>query len=397
MAYLTRKRPFLVVLLLLFSLLLASCRFGQRTPETPDILLTSLTPDAPAAVTYPVTAAGEVVQLQTYSGRVIPGRQEDLFFRRGGQIAEVYVQDGVKVEAGDLIAKLDDDVLEIDLETALLTLAIAKENLKQAEENLASRREQAQNSLDISRLRLEGATQRVDISDSTLTVDTLTEIRKLELRQAEIALENVPEEVDPTLALNVRRAELGVERVKQSILEGQIEVPFAGEIRFINLPEDSEPMAASAYNAVARLVDTTQSKVELNLTRTELETLSEGMPVKITAANLGTGTLDGVISALPRPFGTSQGSLTEVSLVDPSEGAQLREGITVGVEVRLQSKPGALLIPRSTLQEENQLYYVSVLENDQLRKVNVAVGVISSDYVEIIAGLSAGELVAEPQ
>ncbi len=396
MVYLTRARQLMVVLLFL-PLLLTSCRFGQRVPETPDILLPSMTPDAPAAVTYPVTASGEVVQVETYSGRVIPGRQEDLFFRRGGQIAEVYVQDGAKVEAGDLIAKLDADVLEIDLETALLTLAIAKENSKQAEESLASRREQAQNNLDISRLRLEGVTQRVDISDTTLTVDTATEIRKLELRQAEIALENVPEEVDPTLALNVRRAELGVERVKQSILEGQIEVPFAGEIRFINLPEDNEPMAASAYSAVARLVDTAQSKVELNLTRTELETLSEGMPVKITAANLGTGTLDGIISALPRPFGTSQGSLTEVSLVDPTEGTKLREGVTVGVEVRLQSKPGALLIPRSTLQEENQLYYVTVLENDELRKVNVGVGVVSSDYVEIVAGLSAGELVVEPQ
>jgi len=396
MVYLTRTRLSLVVLLLL-PLLLASCRFGQRAPETPDFLLPSLTPNAPAAVTYPVTAAGEVVQLETYSGRVIPGRQEGLFFRRGGQIAEVYVEDGAKVEAGDLIAKLDDEVLEIDLETALITLAIAQENLKQAEESLAVRREQAQNSLDIMRLRLDGASQRIDVSDSTLTVDILEEIRKLELRQSEISLENVPDEVDPVLTLNLRRAELGVERVKQSILEGQIEVPFAGEIRFINLPEDDEPMAASAYSTVARLVDTAQAKIELNLTRAELETLTEGMPVKITAANLGTGTLDGVISALPRPFGTSQGSLTEVSLVDSTEGTKLREGITVGVEVRLQSKPGALLIPRSTLQEENQLYYVTVLEDDQLRKVNVAVGVVSSDYVEIVAGLSEGDLVAEPQ
>jgi multidrug efflux pump subunit AcrA (membrane-fusion protein) len=397
MLTLTRVRLCLAVLILALPLLVAGCRFGRGTPDTPDIVLPSLTPQAAAApVTYPVTAAGEVVQLETFSGRVIPGRQEDLFFRRSGQIAEVYISDGDFIEAGELIATLDNEVLEIDLESALLGLAIAKENLTQAEEALTIRREQAQNSLAITRLRLQGASDRVDTNDSTLSGSILEEIRQLEIRQAELNLENVSEEVDPVLQLNLQRAELAVERVKRSILEGQIEAPFSGEIRFINLPEDDEPMAASAYSGVARLVDMAQVKVELNLTRTQLETLVEGMPVAITAASLTNRTIDGVISALPRPFGTSQGSLTEVSLANAADGSQLREGISVGVEVRLQSKPGALIIPRSTLQEENQLYYVTLFENEQLRRVNVAVGVVSADYVEIIAGLSVGDLVVDP-
>lgn len=396
MLHLKRIRLHLIIVILALPTLLAGCRFGRPTPDTPDIVLPSLTPEAESApVTYTATTKGEVIQLETFSGRVIPGRQEDLFFQRSGQIADVYVSDGDYVEAGDLIATLDNKLLEIDLESATLGLAIAKENLKQAEENLAIRKEQAETNLQITRLRLDGANERVDMYDSTVSTEILADIRALELRNAERQVENIASEVDPVLIYNVQRSELAVSRVKQLILEGQIEAPFSGEIRFINLPEDDEPMAASAYNAVARMVDNTQTRVELNLPRTQLETLSEGMPVTVIAASLTERSIEATISALPRPFGTSQGSLTEVSLVDPEDSRELREGATVGVEVRLQSKPGALIVPRSVIEEENQLYYVTILEGEQLKRVNVAVGILSADYAEILAGIDDGDLVVE--
>lgn len=389
----------LVRLALLSALLvsLVGCRFGQRATPTPIALPASIQArDAVASTqTFPVIR-GEVIQLETFSGRVTPAREEDLFFRRSGQIAEVFVEDGDLVEAGDLIATLDNEVLEIDLESALIGLAIAKENLREAQENLITERERAENNLEIMRLRLAGATERVENYDSTV-VDVLEEIRKLELRQAELTLENVSEEVNPVLELNIQRAELAVAKVKQSILEGQITAPFSGEVRFINLPETAEELlAASAYNAVARVVDDSQVKIELNLTRTQLETLVEGMPVQISGASLVNQVLEGEISALPRPFGTSQGSLTEVTLNNADDNSYLREGVTVGVDVRLQSKPNAIIIPREALQEENQLYYVTVQEDGEIRRVTVAVGVISNDYVEIVAGLEEGQAVVVP-
>ncbi|MCB0062794.1 MAG: efflux RND transporter periplasmic adaptor subunit [Caldilineaceae bacterium] len=386
-----------IALLITLLLTLVGCRFGQRPTPTPIALPASIQArDAAASMqTFPVTR-GEVIQLETFSGRVTPAREEDLFFRRSGQIAQVFVEDGDLVEEGDVIASLDNEVLEIDLESALIGLAIAKDNLREAQEDLIIQRERAENSLEIMKLRLQGAADRVDSSDPTL-VSVLEKIRELELRQAELTLENVPEEVDPGLELNVQRAELAVAKVKLSILEGQITAPFAGEIRFINLPETEEDlMAASAYSAVARVVDDSQIKIELNLTRTQLESLAEGMAVQISTASLANQALEGRISALPRPFGTSQGSLTEVTLDNPEDNSYLREGVTVGVDVRLQSKPNAIIIPREALQEENQLYYVTVQENGETRRVSVAVGVVSNDYVEIIAGLEEGQAVVVP-
>lgn len=383
---------FLMGFLLLVTL--TGCRFGRRATPTP----IPLPPNSQASQsaenleTYTVTT-GKIVQLETFAGRVVPGREEDLFFRRSGQIADVYVEDGDFIEEENLIATLDNQVLEIDLESALLGLAIAKENLAQARENLVVRQERAENSLAITKLRLRGASDRVDTNDPTMTPSLLEEIRQLELRQAELNLEDIDQEVDPVLELTVKRAELAVERVKQTILEGQIEAPFSGEIRFINLPEEDEERAVSAYSTVARLVDTSQIKIELNLTRTQLESLREEMAVQISAATVSGRTLEGVISALPRPFGTGQGSLTEVSLVNPDENGELREGVTVGVDVQLQSRDDSLLIPSDALQEDEQLYFVVVRDGDQTERINVTVGIISTDFVEILAGLEAGQMV----
>lgn len=398
MANLFNLRFLYSALLLTLLLTLSGCRFGQRPAPTPIALPANLQTGRAVAElrSFPVTR-GEVIQLETYPGRVTPAREEDLFFRRSGQIAEVYVADGDLVEAGDLIATLDNEVLEIDLESALIGLAIAKENLAQAEKALAVRREQAENNVAVTRLRLDGASERIGISDSSISDELLEQIRQIELRQAELALEAIEEEVDPVLELNLQRAELAVARVKQNILEGQITAPFSGEVRFIELPEEDEELAVPAYRAVARLVDPSQMKIELNLTRTQLETLVEGMSVQITAASLAGEILEGEINGLPRPFGTSQGSLAEVTLDNPEENRRLREGVSVGVDVRLQSKDDALVIPREALEEENQLYYVNLLDGDTTRRVNVGVGVISTDFVEILAGLSVGQEVVVPE
>jgi len=369
-----------------------------RAAPTPPALPASFGNNVAAAApaTFSVQR-GEVVQQETLTGRVTPLHQEDLFFRRSGRLAEVLVEDGQHVEEGDLIATLDNEVLEIDLESALIGLAIAKESLQQAETALALRRQQADVSLEIYKLRLEGASARVDANDASINTATLEKIRKLELQQAELNRQGVAEEIDPILELNLKRAELAVERVKQSILEGQITAPFSGEVRFIDLPKADEQVAVQGYAAVARLVDSRGMKIELNLPRTQLETLSEGMAVEVTAASLAGRVLPGAISALPRPFGTGQGSLTEVTLTNADDNRELAEGISVAVDVRLRSKPNSLVVPRSVLQEEDGLYYVTLQEGDLLRRVNVAAGVVSTDLAEITAGLEEGQTVVAVQ
>ena len=393
----SKRTQILIGLFLVVSMsALSGCRLGRRETPTP-IAITlpgqlSGNGVANSSETY-IVQKGEVVQEEVLTGRVIPAREENLFFRRGGQITDVYVEDGARVQAGDIIAILDNEILEIDLESALIGLTIAKENLSDAQQDLAYRRRQAELALDIAQINLNSLTITASVEPSQLEEPTSVQVRRIQAELAQLTLDNIDETLDPTTEWVVNRNELAVARVKQAILEGQIEAPFEGELRFINLPEADEQLAVQAYAVVARLVDTSKFKIELNLPRAQLESFTEGMSVAISAPSLGDRTLPAVIEALPRPFGTSPGSLTEVTLANAEDNSQLREGITVVVNVRLKSKPAALVIPRAALQEENQIYYVTVQEGTEVRRVTVAVGVLGSDLVEIVAGLKEGQTI----
>ncbi|MFN8488757.1 MAG: HlyD family efflux transporter periplasmic adaptor subunit [Caldilineaceae bacterium] len=382
-----------VLLLCLFSL--SSCRLGRRATPTPIAInlpgKLNGTPVAPTQTTYTVQA-GEVEQSETYTGRVVPAHQEDLFFRRSGRVAQVYGKDGDKVQAGDIIATLDDDTLQLDLESAQLGMEIAQKNLDRAKTALTYDRRQAELNVAIAKLRVPVLASTAVTLNKTYT-DTTAAVAQNQLELAQLALESLDTQVNPVLELNLKQAEIQVKKVKQQILFGQLKAPFSGEIRFINLPKADEQVAATAYAVVARVVDTATFQIELNLPRIQLEPLREGMPVKINAVSLNGVTLNGEITALPRPFGTSSGSLVEVALAKPADNAKLSEGITVAVNVALQSRKNALVIPRSALREKNQVYSVILQEGDQQREVTIAVGIIGNDQVEVLAGLEAGQVI----
>jgi RND family efflux transporter MFP subunit len=348
-----------------------------------------------AAVVGPLTSVavkrGEVVQQALYSGQVVLARQENLFFRRSGQVTQVFVTDGATVQQGDLLAELDNSLLTLDLEAALLSLDIANQELKEAETALDYRRRQAELNLEIAKLRAANAQSAATGEDDVGTATATILEHQVEL--AQLQLDQIEEDVSPVLRLNVQRAELAVEKVKQSILDGQIIAPFDGELRFINLPQADEHLAVQSYAAVARLVEPESFQIELNLSRAQLEPLREGMSVQLSAASLPGERLPAIIKALPRPFGTSQGSLTEVALVNSNDQSKLVEGITAAVSVDIKSKQDALLIPRTALRQENQTYYVMVQAGDAVERANVAVGILGSEWAEVVAGLTEGQQV----
>lgn len=118
------------ILLTSMILLLIGCGEGavavQELPPTP-----SPDPDLPTPTAVPtgvtVLAEGVMVAAQP----VLP-----LAFETGGKLMTITVQPGDRVQAGDLLARLDDSALQEAIATAELQVAQAENSLAQAEAEL---------------------------------------------------------------------------------------------------------------------------------------------------------------------------------------------------------------------------------------------------------------------
>lgn len=389
-------------LLITPTLLISGCGIVSPQPTpTPIPLPDSTSPTSRLNQNIATVELGDIVTMVTYPGKIAISEEEDLFFRRGGRVQTVAVEDGDILQKDTLIAELDTDIINIDLESASLAVDIANEQLAKAEENLLFDRRRAELSLEIAKLALESFEARYEsnteqIVSSGYRIEEGLKIQERQVEQAEISLARIDEEVNPVLKLNLERAELNLKRVRQSLLDSKIRAPFDGEIRFITLPDDDRQVAASAYQAVARMIKPDSLNIELNLSRNQLEPLAEGDPVDIRTINRPDEVIEGKIDSLPRPFGTGIGTLTSISVNSDADKKRLIEGSTVDVNIQLENKESVLRIPVTALRGVPGDHYVYISDTSGREEtVTVEVGVQNNVHVEIVSGLVEGQKILD--
>lgn len=87
-----------------------------------------------------------------------------------------------------------------------------------------------------------------------------------------------------------------------------------------------------------------------------------------------------------------EGFLEVVVEIDQNNTIFVNSYVEINIIVR--QKPNVLLIPSEALIQKQDQYYVDVLDNEKsINRKEIEVGIIASDYTEVINGLSVGEIV----
>ena len=117
-------KRFIVVLVLLIVVAAVVCVGGQR-------LRSSLFgPESePEAVVLDQEAAAAIGRVLRARGQVVPVRWMTPSFQTGGRLAELAVQVGDVVQAGDVLARLDTGTLELEVQEARDNLATQEAQL----------------------------------------------------------------------------------------------------------------------------------------------------------------------------------------------------------------------------------------------------------------------------
>ncbi len=348
------------------------------------------TPAVPLKPTYTVRV-GEIVKELIFSGRIAPVVEEELFFRANGRVRAIYAKRGDIVEQGFVLADLEIDDLEREVESSRLNLERAQSQLDKAQRTLDFDRRAAQLNLDMANLRLLNMITQEPAGSLNL------ELQRRQVELAEISVSRLEDGVDPLLVNDVARAQLGLEKLLKAVEDAQIIAPFGGELLSVSL---TVGRAAEAFKPVAVIADNSELEIKADLVSDQLNELQEGLVVNVVLPSRPGASLTGIVRKLPYPYGTGGGTTvddldksTRISIDQSQEDAGYKMGDLVRVQAELERKDDVLWLPPQALRIFDGRRFAVVQDGDVQRRVDVTVGIQTADRVEIEEGLEEGQIV----
>jgi HlyD family secretion protein len=237
-------KRFIIVLVLLIVVAAVVCVGGQHLIGRPE--------SEPEAVVLDQEVAAAVGRVLRARGQVVPARWMTLSFQTGGRVAELAVQVGDVVQAGDMLARLDTEALELEVQAA-------RDNLATEEAQLALTMEGATSAeIAAAQAEIAAALAQYEKLKAGPTEEELI-VAKADMEKAAIALQKAQAEYDQVAWVP------GVSALPQSATLQQASIDYE--------------RAKANYQILTRLPDEAQLKQaesEIAAAKAELESMKAG-------------------------------------------------------------------------------------------------------------------------
>jgi HlyD family secretion protein len=307
---------------------------------------------------------------------------------QAARVAELLVEVGDAVKAGETLMRLANPELPAAVETTRSQLLRCEAQLQEARLNAEQLRvelEQAEEDLARKKSLLDsGALTRVEYEQAELEV---TRLRNSLLRQ-----EAVREGLNSELA-GLRKMLASQE---EKVRELQVVSPIDGTV--LDLPVKTGQVV-SPGTLLAQVGSANHLEVRIELLSDDLRRVKEGQIARITAPVLGERVLTGKVSKIhPRAYertsalGVVQRRVPVTIALD--ESGNLKPGYEVRVSIETLRKEGVLLLPRESVRlAADGSYRVLALVKGRIEERPIQVGEKNQQVVEVIKGIKPGESV----
>jgi HlyD family secretion protein len=317
-------------------------------------------------------------------------------------VQKVLVSEGDHVKSGQLLLLLDDTRARTDLAMAETRLKGAEERYKNLlaggdQQQILYRRAdvaKAHTELDAAQRQLAALehlqqNQAATPDEVSVARDRVTRAQA-DLNQFQATVRYTPEQQTRALG-EVSDSRINVQLAEEVVRECNVRAPFDGTVYFL-------PVRAGAYVGVGELLlqeaDLGQLQIRAFVDEPEIGRLGLGQTVKITWDALPGRAWPGTVSTLPSTV-INRGSrvVGEVLCKVENPGHALLPGVNVNATIIAASSPNALTVPREAVREDGSQRYVLVVGGNHLRRRNVKLGISNLTRVEVLSGISSGDVI----
>jgi len=324
------------------------------------------------------SAGGERTLLNA-SGYVKARREATVSSKVTGKVMEVLVEEGMKVEAGQVLARIDSSNVEKSFQLSEAQAESARKAVDETRANLERAEREVQR---ITQLFENKIANQSDLDRAE------TEMKSFRARLAR-------QQADVTVA------EREVALWKQQLDDTVIRAPFSGIVTSKNAQpgEMISPISAGGgftRTGICTLVDMSSLEIEVDVNESFINRVQAGQPVEATLDSYPESHIPAkVIAIIP----TADRQKATVKVRVGFEKLDPRILPDMSVKVAFQSAgegkaaPRSITIPKSAVQQRDGRDIVWIVRDGRAERRAVTVGAARGEEVAIAAGLNGGEKV----
>ena len=190
-----------------------------------------------------------------------------------------------------------------------------------------------------------------------------------------------------TLEAVARQAEGRVRQSEAKLEELRVTAPFSGRVglRQVSLGALIQPGVA-----ITTLDDVSRVRVEFSVPEVYLARVQLGRQVTARSNAYGDRRFIGQVAIIDTRIDPATRSVRVISEFDNADEA-LRPGLFLNVELVLEERPTALLIPEEAIDPVGDRAFVYVIRDGRAKRQEVKLGLRLPSEVEIREGVAAGE------
>ena len=303
----------------------------------------------------------KIEEYKTISSTIWANNEVAVIPKVSGTVANVHVQVGDTVQAGDLLFEIDSTDLQIQVKSAESSVSSSQASISSAEAGLDSAKEQLQT--------LENK-----------TIQETKRVSEASINQAEASVKQAQ--------ASAKQAQVSLENSKNQLSYAQVRAEVSGIVSSCNISSGS---TVSAANPALTLIDMDEVKISFKVTGDDINKIHVGDTVYTTVSSISDKPFEAIVSTVA-PAADAQTGLYPVEVRINNSDHTLKPGMFATSKLVFNQKTDVIIIPINAVITQKDEKYVFTVDDQQIaHKVMVETGIENDTNVEILSGLSVND------
>ncbi len=315
-----------------------------------------------------------VIKKTVATGSIMPRKEIEIKPQVSGIIEKIYIEPGMKIKKGDLIARVKIIPDMISLNEAESRVSKAKINLDDAK----------------------------SVYERQKTVFNQGVIPLADFQKYKVAYDNASEELDASES-NLQLIREGVDKKSGEVTNTLVRSTIDGMVLSVPVEEGNSVIQANTFNAgttIAFVADMGEMIFKGKVDETEVGNLKTGMKLIITVGAIENDKFDAELEYIS-PKGVAENGAIQFELkakVKLKNNVFIRSGYSANADIVLDRRDSVLAIPESLIKFNGDTASVEVeTKPQQFVKRVIKTGLSDGINIEILKGLTKTEKIKVPK